>query len=278
MSTRSLAVERVVSASGDDEAVAGERGGEQVEQGEQSHEGIEKRVEAEEFFVSGEVAAGDDGALGNRGSRGAGLAGVGVVEGDVEQFGKEAVVRAPCLNREPRRQQGFEFAPCVSGADVAMPRVGEAERQSEAAERGMFLDVGDVGDESAGGAEGAVDFANERFVVGEVFEHVDDDDEVEDVVGERQGFAVGLKDVVADEITNGGDGGRIEVGAGPSAALAAEEKADDAVVGAEVESAAIVPGFDEGVDLSPFGLFQDGATEQSQRQVFAGVGHGLCKP
>ncbi len=234
-----------------------------IEHGETPHEGVQERIEAKELVVFGDVLSGDDGALGCFGFVAAGFSGVGVVEGNVEEFGEEAVVGTLRADGKAVGEEAFEFAARVARTDVAMPFVGEPQDESETAERGESLDVRYVDNQSPARSQDAVDFVDERVVVGHVLEHVDDDDQIERRVGERERLSVGQVDVGFNEGADFDDGGGVEVGASPGAALLAQEMADDAVVGTEIERALACGFADEGVDLAPFGLFEDGLGEES---------------
>ncbi len=257
-----------------DEAVPGERGEERVQGGPGAHEGIERCEEAELFGAFVDVVARDDGAFGRRISRRFGrFSRVDVVQGDVEEFGERAVVGVPAEDVEAGAEEVFELPACVSGADVSVPCVGQTGCQSHSAEDRRGLDVRDVGDDGSAFAEHAVDFANELCIVVKVFEHVDNDDDVEGFIFEGQRFSIDLMHVCRHDVTDGRNGVGVEVGAVPRSAANAQKVADDAVVRAEVEAGDRGGVVEVSADGPPLGLFEHGLIEEAEVPVLGGRFH-----
>jgi hypothetical protein len=116
--------------------------------------------------------------------------------------------------------------------------------------------VRNVRDHDPPGPEHPRDFGNERRIVLDVLEKIDDHDQVEARVGEGKRTTVDLIHMIAHQLPDCGDGQRVEIGAGPFPAPLSEQIADYAVVPADVQSCAAPGVANRANDLTVFRLLE----------------------
>ena len=118
--------------------------------------------------------------------------------------------------------------------------------------------------------------AAKRVVVGHVLQHVHHHHPVEAGVGEGQPVAADEVDVLADQRADRGHRLLGEVARGPRPAPLAQQQADDAVVGAEVEAAQALGRAEHPRHLGELPLLEDRAAEERHRPVARarGLSHG----
>ena len=161
------------------------------------------------------------------------------------------------------RQQLAEPLGRVAGAQVAVLLVGLAERVAQPPQQ-RALEVGRVHHQAPARLRHAGELARERGLVGHVLEHVHDDHAVERGVGEGQPVPGDQVDVVRHQRADRRDRLLGEVARGPGAAALAQQQADDAVVGAEIEAAQARGGAERADELRELALLQDRAADRAR--------------
>jgi len=85
---------------------------------------------------------------------------------------------------------------------------------------------------------------------------------------------IDLVDIVADDVADGLNRMRVEVGAAPVPALVPKQEADYPVVGPEIEPSQTVDRAEHRADVSPLGLLGDRLSKQLQMPFDGGFTHG----
>jgi glycosyltransferase involved in cell wall biosynthesis len=241
---------------------------ERVERGE----GAERGMEHPERASSLPRAAEHHHPLRRRSRAAAGAAQIRPVERGVERVGEEARVRAHGPEPQRRWKEHGERCRGVAGVAVAVPRVREAERLAQGAQQGARLRVWHVEHDAAAGPRAPRELGEEAPVVLEVLEQIDHDHEIErgGLEGER-GVPGEAHDALADHGADRAGGLVGEIGARPAPALAPEEEADHAVVGAEVERVHVAHVAGGAPELAPLGLLEHRRAEQGELPLPEGV-------